>query len=86
MLTVILRLWMPISFSHIITQVPKSIEKRLNKISSTRADFEDAIPPYQKALDDSGHKYKLQFTEPPQTPNPPEKPPKEQKKTRHHLV
>ena len=52
----------------VLKQVPKSIEKRLNNISSNERDFYEAIPPYQKALDDSGHKYKLKYTNPPTEP------------------
>ena len=48
----------------VIRQIPIGINKRLSHISSSEAHFNNATHDYQKALDDSGHSYKLSF-EPP---------------------
>ena len=45
----------------VIKQIPLGINKRLVNISSTQDDFNRAAPAYQKALNDSGHKHKLQM-------------------------
>ena len=37
------------------------INKRLSSISSSKEVFDNAIAPYQEALDKSGYKYKLEF-------------------------
>ena len=43
----------------VIKQIPKGINKRLLNISSSKEHFDRAAPAYQKALDESGHKYTL---------------------------
>ena len=51
---------------NVIKQVPLGINKRLNSISSREADFNIAKHEYQKALNDSGHKHELTFSQEPQ--------------------
>ena len=46
---------------NIITNVPKSINTRLSKLSSNAEVFKETIPPYQEALEKSGHKYQLKY-------------------------
>ena len=45
----------------IIKEVPKMVEKRLSRLSSTKEIFDEEIGIYQKALDDSGYKTKLLY-------------------------
>ena len=45
----------------IIKEVPKMVEKRLSRLSSTKEIFDNEIGIYQKALDESGHKVKLSY-------------------------
>ena len=40
--------------------IPAGINKRLSSLSSDKAFFDQAAPPYQKALDESGYHYTLQ--------------------------
>ena len=40
--------------------IPAGIKKRLSSLSSDKASFQQAAPPYQKALDESGYHYPLQ--------------------------
>ena len=42
----------------LLKNIPKNINKRLTSISSSKKVFNDAIPPYQKALDESGYNHK----------------------------
>ena len=37
--------------------IPAGINKRLSSLSSDKASFDQAAPPYQKALDESGYHY-----------------------------
>jgi hypothetical protein len=46
----------------VIRSIPEGINKRLSEISSSEEIFNKAAPTYQKALDESGHKYKLHYT------------------------
>ena len=48
----------------VLKEIPKSINKRLSKISSTEREFNAAKDEYQKALNESGHKYKLTYEKP----------------------
>ena len=48
---------------HILKNIPKGVNKRLSRISSTKEIFERAAPVYQSALEKSGYTYKLQFEE-----------------------
>ncbi len=41
--------------------IPDGINKRLSSLSSDKASFDQAAPPYQKALDDSGYHYTLEY-------------------------
>ncbi len=41
--------------------IPDGINKRLSTLSSDKASFEQAAPPYQKALDDSGYRHTLEY-------------------------
>ena len=41
--------------------IPAGINKRLSSLSSDKASFDQAPPPYQKALDASGYHYTLQY-------------------------
>ena len=45
----------------LLTNIPENINKRLTSISSSKNVFDTAIPPYQKALDESGYSYKLTY-------------------------
>ena len=54
----------------IIKNIPKSINNRLSEISFDEESFNKAAPLYQKALDDSGHKHRLEF-HPPRVAEPP---------------
>ena len=41
--------------------IPAGINKRLSSLSSDKASFDQAAPPYQKALDESGYNYTLHY-------------------------
>ena len=41
--------------------IPAGINKRLSSLSSDKASFDRATPPYQKALDGSGYHYTLHY-------------------------
>ena len=41
--------------------IPAGIYRRLSSLSSDKASFDQAAPPYQKALDESGYHYNLQY-------------------------
>ena len=45
----------------LLKNIPENINKRLTSISSSKKVFDDASPPYQKALDESGYNYKLTY-------------------------
>ena len=45
----------------LLKNIPENINKRLTSISSSQKVFDDAIPPYQKALDESGYGHKLTY-------------------------
>ncbi len=47
----------------VIKEVPKSICKRIFTLSVYKDTFDSAIPPYQKALSESGFKYKCSYQE-----------------------
>ena len=47
----------------IIKNIPLAINKRLNKISSSKESFDKAAPVYQEALTKSGYEHKLEFSE-----------------------
>ena len=52
----------------IIKNILAAVNRRLCSISSNEAVFNDAITPYQAALSQSGHNYKLKF-DPPSSSN-----------------
>ena len=41
--------------------IPAGINRRLSSLSSDKASFDQATPPYQKALDKSGYHYTLHY-------------------------
>ncbi|CAH3034629.1 unnamed protein product [Porites lobata] len=41
--------------------ITAGINRRLSSLSSNKASFDQAIPPYQKALDESGYHYTLHY-------------------------
>ena len=45
----------------ITKNLPEGVNNRLSNISATEEIFKDAIPPYQKALDESGYSFTLKF-------------------------
>ena len=45
----------------VLENIPKSVNLRLSKISSSKEIFDSACPPYQEALNKSGYNYKLAF-------------------------
>ena len=45
----------------LLKNIPENINKQLTSISSSQKVFDEAIPPYQKALDESGYKHKLTY-------------------------
>ena len=46
----------------VLKNIPLSVNKRLNLISSSKEVFEEAIPPYQEALRKSGHSFELNYS------------------------
>ena len=45
----------------ILKRIPESVNQRLSDISSDESAFNNAVPPYQAALDKSGYQYTLKF-------------------------
>ena len=45
----------------VLKNIPKNINDRLCKLSSNEEIFQNAIPPFQEALDRAGYNYKLRF-------------------------
>ena len=41
--------------------IPAGINKRLSSLSSDKTSFDQGAPPYQKALDESGYRYTLNY-------------------------
>ena len=48
---------------NVLKAIPEGVNQRLNSISSSEEIFLNAIPPYQEALDRSGHNYKLHWSQ-----------------------
>ena len=46
---------------NVIKSIPKMVEQRISRRSSNKQIFEEAIGPYQEAINKSGHKYKLEY-------------------------
>ena len=57
----------------VLDNIPSAVNDRLSRISSNKAVFDVASPPYQEALRKSGYNHNLQFT-------PPSGPPRSQQK------
>ena len=49
---------------NIIKNIPAGVNRRLSSISSDKQSFDQAAPQYQKALHESGYKYKLEYKPP----------------------
>ena len=49
---------------NVIKEIPNTINRRLNKISSSKEEFEKAAPTYSKALKESGYKTELEYLKP----------------------
>ena len=45
----------------VLRNIPTGVNKRLSEISSNEEIFNNAAPIYQKALDESGHVFKLKY-------------------------
>ena len=45
----------------VIRQIPLSIESRLSTLSLNEKIFQEAVPPYQKALQNSGYRHTLTY-------------------------
>ena len=48
----------------VIKAIPKSVNNRLSKLSSSAQEFDSAKPIYQDALKEAGFDYKLEYTQP----------------------
>ena len=48
----------------ILKQLPKSIEKRLSSLSSSKEIFEETVPYYEQQLSNCGYKEKLNYRDP----------------------
>ena len=48
----------------VLKNIPVGINKRLSEIPSNEEVFNKNVPVYQKALDDNGYNYKLQYEKP----------------------
>jgi len=59
----------------LLKNIPENINKRLTSISSNQKVFDEAIPPYQKALDESGYNHNLTYNPQPSA-EAQQKPPK----------
>ena len=53
----------------LLKDIPENFKKRLTSISSSEKVFKEAIPPYEKALDEIGYTYKSTYN--PQTTQAP---------------
>ena len=49
---------------NVIQQIPLSIESRLSILSFNEKIFQETVPPYQKALQNSGHRHTLTYKRP----------------------
>ena len=45
----------------IIKNIPKSVNKRLSKLSATKEVFDEAAKSYQDELNEKGYNYKLEY-------------------------
>ena len=53
--------WLSNHSPALLKNIPKNINKRLTNISSIEQVFNEAIAPYQQALEESGYDFKLKF-------------------------
>ena len=53
----------------VLRTIPDAINKRLSNISSNKQAFHSAVPPYQKALKDSGYDHELAYNPQPRKSN-----------------
>ena len=49
---------------HILRQIPRSVQDRLSKLSSSQVEFDNAKPVYEDALKQAGYEGQLQFDQP----------------------
>ena len=56
----------------VLKNIPRSINDRLSKLSSSEEIFDAAVPPYQQAISDAGYSYKMKY-QPPTASQPPKK-------------
>ena len=47
----------------VIKQIPIGVQKWLSKLSANKDLFDEHKEPYQEALDNAGHKFKLEYLE-----------------------
>ena len=50
--------------SRVIRQIPLSTESRLSTLSFNEKIFQETVPPYQKALQNSGYRHELTYKRP----------------------
>ena len=50
---------------NVLENIPLGINRRLSRISTNGEIFNNAAPPYQEALEKSGHNHQLKFEPPP---------------------
>ena len=43
----------------VLKNIPRSINDRLSKLSSSEEIFDAAVPPYQQAISNAGYRYKM---------------------------
>ena len=54
-----------VQLAKLIRQIPLSIESRLSTLSFNEKIFLEALPPYQKASQNSGYRHTLTYKSPP---------------------
>ena len=54
----------------VLKNIPRSINDRLSKLSSSEEIFDAAVPPYQQAISDAGYSYKMKYQPPTASPPP----------------
>ena len=47
----------------VLKNIPMGVNRRLSKISCNKGVFDAVKTPYQEALNKSGHKYKLEYSQ-----------------------
>ena len=65
----------------IISNIPAGINKRLSTLSANESIINQAVPPYQEALQKSGYDYKLKFEA-----SPNQSPPKKKRQRRRQVT